>query len=124
MRPLPWTKVEKFRFITPDRPHQKGDPFGFFMVPYRTNKMVINLRVMASTGDDIVKWEHVSVSCENRCPTWEEMDYIKNLFWGDEETVMQLHVPRSEHKNYHPYCLHLWKPTTIEIPRPPNFTVA
>lgn len=56
-----------------------------------------NLLVIASSGDPAVPWEHVSVSVSGarRCPTWEEMDAVKRLFWADDETVMQLHVPRT-----------------------------
>lgn len=68
-------------------------------------------------------WEHVSVSTERRCPTWLEMDFIKRKFWRDDETVIQFHVPLSEHVNYHLYCLHMWKPIGVDIPRPPMATV-
>ena len=79
------------------------------------------LRIVASSDDG---WEHVSVSLEHRCPTWEEMAYVKSLFFTDEETVMQLHVPVATHINEHNYCLHLWRPTDVEIPRPPGWMVA
>jgi hypothetical protein len=69
------------------------------------------LRVIASDGmdPDSAGWQHVSVSLEQRAPTWEEMCFIKNLFWGEEETVIQLHPPRAEYVNCHPNCLHLWR---------------
>lgn len=63
-------------------------------------------------------WEHVSVSVFNRCPTWQEMSYIKDLFWDDDDCVMQLHVPKADWINNHPFTLHLWRPIGIEIPRP------
>lgn len=78
------------------------------------------LCVVASCGCD---WEHVSVSRTNRCPNWPEMSFIKAKFFIDAETVMQLHVPSSDHVNDHPFCLHLWRPTGLEIPRPPKFMV-
>lgn len=68
-------------------------------------------------------WQHVSVSLENRCPTWDEMEFIRDLFWHESETVMQLSVPRKEHVNMHPYCLHLWKPLGVAIPVPPSALV-
>jgi hypothetical protein len=46
------------------------------------------------------------------------MDHVKRLFFRDEETAMQLHVPPADHVNNHPHCLHLWRPQDIEIPRP------
>lgn len=66
-------------------------------------------------------WEHVSVSPKNqkRCPTWDEMCAIKDMFFEEEEAVMQLHPAKSEYVNIHPYCLHLWRPLEREIPMPP-----
>ena len=40
---------------------------------------------------------------------------------------MQLHVPVDEYVDGtawgHPYCLHIWRPQRIEIPRPPKWMV-
>jgi hypothetical protein len=78
------------------------------------------LQVIASSGDG---WEHVSVSRKSRTPTWGEMEFIRKKFFADKETVMQLHVPVSEHINCHPNCLHLWRPQREPIPRPPGWMV-
>ena len=64
-------------------------------------------------------WEHVSVSIKHRTPNWAEMSYVKDLFWGDDECVVQFHPPKSVYVNYHPFCLHLWKSIAHEIPVPP-----
>ena len=69
-------------------------------------------------------WDHVSVSLPDRCPTWEELERVKRAFFRADETAMQLHVPPSDHKNLHPYCLHLWRPQWVEVPRPPAWMVA
>lgn len=69
-------------------------------------------------------WEHVSVSRRGRCPSWEDMQYIKRKFWPADACVIQYHVLEEEHINAHPYCLHLWRPTRQEIPRPPAWMVA
>lgn len=92
------------------------------------------LLVLSSDGRDWTEvglpgepWEHVSVSLlahPDKAPCWPEMAWVKDLFWAPEETVMQLHVPAAEHRNYHAGCLHLWRPIGIEIPRPPGITVA
>lgn len=69
-------------------------------------------------------WEHVSVSLfEKRCPTWEEMCFVKETFWDDDETVIQYHPPKTEYVNMHPFCLHLWKPVASQIPLPPSILV-
>jgi hypothetical protein len=91
---------------------------GAFRVPSPTDFRLMT--VVASTG---YGWDHVSVSQHKRCPNWPEMDHIKSLFFKDDETAMQLHVPAADHVNNHPYCLHLWRPQNIEIPRPPSIMV-
>lgn len=63
-------------------------------------------------------WEHVSVSTERRPPNWQEMSFVKDLFWGENECILQFHPPRSKYVNNHPFCLHLWKPP-FEVPLPP-----
>jgi hypothetical protein len=74
------------------------------------------LQLIVSDGEG---WEHVSASFRNRCPTWPEMCYIKDLFWEVEEWVCQWHPPRSQYVNNHPYCLHLWRPTNGFADVPP-----
>ncbi|SDX88029.1 DUF7694 domain-containing protein [Tepidimicrobium xylanilyticum] len=64
-------------------------------------------------------WEHVSVSHRNKVPTWDEMYMVKDIFFEDEEVVVQYHPRKSEYVNIHPYTLHLWRPINKEIPTPP-----
>lgn len=92
---------------------------GVFAMPSPIDKA--ELFIVASSG---MGWDHVSVSRTNRCPNWPEMEHVKRAFFKDEETVMQLHVPPSDHISYHNYCLHLWRPQEAEIPRPPSIMVA
>lgn len=87
-----------------------------------------------------IYWEHISVGVvwisgsgnsrdEGRCPRWDEMCYIKELFWDDpEDVVLQFHPPASEYVNNHPYVLHLWRAVDINgFPvrqnRPPSIMV-
>ncbi|HPD15844.1 MAG TPA: hypothetical protein PLE19_12890 [Planctomycetota bacterium] len=74
------------------------------------------LQVIASTGGG---WDHVSVSLESRCPSWDEMAFVKGIFFFPEEPAMELHPPASTYRNLHPFCLHLWRPQRREIPLPP-----
>jgi len=94
------------------------DTCGAFEIPSPVDQAPMT--VIASIGEG---WEHVSVSRTNRCPNWPEMDHIKRLFFRDNETVMQLHVPIQDHINFHPNCLHLWRPLNAEIPRPPAWMI-
>jgi len=64
-------------------------------------------------------WEHVSVSTNKRCLTWDEMCIIKDIFFRDDELVVQYHPPKTEYKNLHPYSLHLWRPKNEYLPAPP-----
>jgi hypothetical protein len=75
------------------------------------------LRCIASDGDD---WNHVSVSLPNRCPTWDEMSFVKNQFWGEDDTVIQFHPKKSQHINNHRFCLHLWQKQGQEHELPPS----
>ncbi len=85
---------------------------GAFAIPYQSYAF----RVIASDG---MGWEHVSISMTvKRCPNWTEMCFIKDLFWDAEDCVVQFHPPKSEYVNLHDFCLHLWRPTSAELPRP------
>lgn len=65
-------------------------------------------------------WEHVSISFKYRCPTWEEMCQVKDMFFREDECVVQYHPAKSEYVNRHPYCLHLWRPLIKDMPTPPT----
>lgn len=68
-------------------------------------------------------WDHVSASYSNRTPTWDEMCYIKDIFFREDECVIQYHPPKSEYVNNHPHCLHLWRPQNEDIPMPSKIMV-
>lgn len=83
-------------------------------------KIFVNGRAIFCIASNGRGWEHVSVSPKNqkRCPTWEEMCAVKNLFFEPEETVIQFHPAQSQYVDQHQYCLHLWRPIEQEIPTP------
>ena len=69
-------------------------------------------------GFDESGWEHVSVSpYKGKMPTWDDMCAIKDIFWDDEEAVIQIHPKKSEYVNVKDNCLHLWRHKSIELPR-------
>lgn len=115
-------KLEQWRVHQGPYASSLGEDFGMFVIPGPCGR---ELRIIASSGDETVgvEWEHVSVSLPNRCPNWPEMCLVKDLFWDAEETVMQLHPPKSRWINNHPFCLHMWRPLKKEIPLPPDSTV-
>jgi hypothetical protein len=115
-------ELEQWRIRNGDYASSTGNDFGAFIIPGPNGR---DLRIIASPGDadESIPWEHVSVSLPNRCPNWPEMCFVKNLFWEEEETVMQLHPPKSRWINNHNFCLHLWRPLYLGIPLPPQVAV-
>ncbi len=105
---------------------QQNGNNGWFVIPHHRIVGYV-YTVMASDGDG---WEHVSVSVRpgvkskaTRCPTWEEMCYIKDLFWDPFDWVMQFHPSIDEYVNAHPFTLHLWCPIGNAFPTPPTIMV-
>lgn len=86
---------------------------GLFWVPCPISPKLgfSKLKVIVSDG---MGWDHVSVSLPKRTPTWEEMCYVKDLFFDPDETVVQFHPSVEHYVNLHPNCLHLWR-NQIEI---------
>lgn len=107
-------------------------PFQGFMGDEHNGLFLIEIenkifRCISSDGDN---WDHVSVTIltktgepVKRCPKWNEMCIIKELFFEDDEEVMQLHPKKEDYVNVHPYCLHLWRPQQEKIPTPPSYMV-
>lgn len=114
-------RLDKYRMQTGPFGTAPGTHYGLFFIKVDVSKPP--LKVVCSPFDGEKEWEHVSVSLPNRCPTWEEMCYIKDLFWDETQTVVQFHPPKSEYINNHRYCLHLWRNTKVEIQTPPSILV-
>src|SRR5262245_319422 len=93
----------------------RGAVWGAFIV---AGPLGERLKIISSGIDKSYGWEHVSVSCEHRTPTWAEMSWVKDVFWREDEAVMQLHPPKKNYVNCHPYCLHMWRPLNGKIPLP------
>lgn len=114
-------ELDTFRRIF--RGHMGDETCGMFEIPSKIDRAPMTVIASAGLCQPSLDWDHVSVSRRNRTPNWAEMCQIKELFFEDYETVMQLHVPASDHINEHPYCLHLWRSQSQEIPRPPSLMV-
>lgn len=109
---------------------------GAFRIPHPLKPTELQLLVIADPGtiDETgaplpldLQWEHVSVQVADplgggvkRTPTWSEMCLVKGMFWDREDTVIQLHPPRSRYVDVHPYVLHLWRKVGFEQPLPPQ----
>jgi len=99
-------------------------------IPNRGHKVIANCIVSDGQGLKAIglePFEHVSVHIEEygeqRTPTWDEMCFVKYVFWGEEECVVQFHPPQSEYVNNHPHVLHLWKWTGGDFPMPNSLLV-
>ena len=66
-------------------------------------------------------WEHVSVSTPKpkQTPSWAEMDWVRQQFWGLDTWVIQFHPAEEKKVNFHPGCLHMWRPLA-SFPVPPQ----
>lgn len=96
---------------------QPGEKNGLFVIAKNGNLYICVI-------SDGLGWEHVSVSLNRRrTPTWEEMCWIKNLFFKESETVIQYHPAKENYVNCHPYCLHLWRPLKAQMPCPDSLMV-
>lgn len=63
-------------------------------------------------------WEHISVSNDDRCPTFKEIVTMKEMFFNPGEVVFQVHPKKENYVNFHETCLHLWRPTNVNVPLP------
>lgn len=95
---------------------------GLFQIPFTVDNQVIYFQCIASDG---LEWEHVSiVVCdEKRLPKWNEMCFIKDLFWNKSDCILQYHPAESDYVSFHDYCLHLWRPINETFPTPPYYLV-
>lgn len=82
--------------------------FGKVIYPQTKSHLTIGISSSEREG------EHVSVSKKKKIPTWEEMCFVKDLCFEDEEIVIQIHPKKSEYVNLHENCLHLWRNVEIE----------
>lgn len=97
--------------------HRKSLGFEAVDVHLRGGKVVLCL-----FSDDEEGFEHVSVSPKGSkyerdqpTPTWGEMCQIKDIFWGPEEQVVQIHPPESRYLHGiggDTNILHLWRPSS------------
>lgn len=64
-----------------------------------------------SSEDNTPKWgwlKHISISREDRNPSWEEILEIKEQLFGDIDCMMVL-PKKEDYVNIHKYCFHIWR---------------
>lgn len=70
-------------------------------------------------------WEHISVSHKNLhyLPSWNDMCAFKDMFWNEDEVVVQYHPAKKDYVDDLENCLHLWRPMNETMPTPPKWLV-
>ena len=113
-------QLEQCRLVVPPRYRSpRNAPYGAFDLP---GPCGARLTIIAADARD-TGWEHVSVSTKRRVPNWQEMCFVKNLFWAPEECVVQFHPPQSRYVNNYSVVLHMWRWMGGEFPTPPDILV-
>jgi hypothetical protein len=120
-----WSHLDKYRQQLPPRTSPNGATYGLFSVKH--NGVLLN--IVASDADGEIEWEHVSVHVldpvfrKQRIPNWLEMCFVKELFWDDDEVVVQFHPAKKDWISVHDAVLHLWRSKTQAFPTPPKVCV-
>lgn len=114
--------LEKFRVVNgPMASTPEAGNNGMFLIPHQKYAKD-RFQVTCSDG---MGWEVVSFTYykKNKTPTWDDSCYIKDLFWEEEEAVMQLHRPASLRVSERKFVIALMRPIEVEIPQPPVITL-
>jgi hypothetical protein len=120
-----WSHLEQGRIREGEFESPTGAPYGAFLIKRKEDGA--RILIIADSGE-ITGWEHVSVSVSRKhrdkpqyeMPGWNLMCMVKDMFWEAEETVIQIHPPKADYINVHPFCLHLWKSKRQEYLLPPT----
>lgn len=134
MRKHPNMRVEKFRVregeLGSDSSYGNNGAFILKMNKNKINRSLtpdtINTVMLLVIASDEELWDHLSVQIDvnpRRLSTWEEMCYVKGMFFMDDETVVQFHPKKSEYINYHSFVLHMWSDQTQEHKLPHSWMV-
>ena len=127
MRKEPLFLLEKYRI----KGIEKSVPFMTdYIMKNKGNTGVFEFRQPGSgkrlfvLSSDSCGWDHISVHIPKKgkkqpLPTWDDMCFVKAVFFDEEEVVCQFHPRETEYVNVHPGTLHLWKYQGADFPTPP-----
>jgi hypothetical protein len=76
-----------------------------------------DLRVILARDPFNARW-HLSISCADRYPTWDEICDARYALVPDNATMAMLLPPRSEYVNIHKNCFHLFEIDPVVVPTP------
>lgn len=96
--------------LATDRGHGNN---GAFLIPATGHPAA----VIASDQDG---WEMVSIAHCERPLTLAEVDAIRDLFWSQDDVVIQFHFPHQDRKGQHRYAVKLWRRAGQDAQLPPR----
>ena len=70
----------------------------------------------AIISKDLGRW-HMSISCSDRHPTWEEIKQARYDLLPDDIFMVQILPPKKYFVNVHPHTFHLWELREPELIR-------
>lgn len=65
---------------------------------------------MFDNAGESCEWVHLSISRQDRLPSWDDLKGVKKMFLGDHREAVQVLPKAEDYINLHPFCLHLWAP--------------
>jgi hypothetical protein len=119
-------EVEDGRVVVGKMATKPGDRYGAFRLRYPEGTRVWLTVIVGgeeaweAEGMPPPAWEHLSASCQNRCPDWVEICWLKSLFFEDDECCVQYHPARADYINNHNFVLHVWRLVGQPFPMPPK----
>lgn len=75
------------------------------------------IRVLASVSlYDGVEWLHISFSRQNRIPSYDEIQLVRDNFIGTDKKSIMVFPSEDHYVNIHKHCLHLWYSPSNPVP--------
>ncbi len=84
----------------------------------RDNRMSVLASIAVELDEK--QWLHLSIAHPSRMPTYKELVYLKRHWAGEDRKCIMVFPPRTEHVDFHHFCLHLF--SCLEDDPLPDFT--
>lgn len=87
------------------------DSNGYFLVPYKEEFL---LCLISDSGG----WDHVNISLPARTPNWEEIEFVRDIFFDAQDIVVIYSPPRLFPYVTNPFHIHMWRRQGHQFPIP------
>jgi hypothetical protein len=74
----------------------------------RSNDGGLTVLVSEELHGDGNTYLHVSFSRRSRTPSYEDLDWVRKAFIGEERECVRVFPPKAEYVNFQKHTLHLW----------------